>query len=264
MTICICLVGMDWATLAGRVRAVLGGRNEYRGLEVTMSENDCINIARMIDHSLLGPAMSDEELATGCRSAAEWGVASACVKPYFVAQAQTLLERSDVKVGTTVGFPHGSHAIRTKIAEARGAVEAGAQELDMVINIGKAKSADWGYLEEEIGGVVNAAHSGRAVLKVTLQNRDLTDEEKRRLCRICRASRADFIRNSTGYGGGPPTDEDLRLMLQEAGDEMGVKAAGGVQSYAHVAHMRDMGVQRIGARDTEQILRECRQSGHQV
>jgi len=108
--------------------------------------------------------------------------------------------------------------------------------------------------------VVNAGHEASALVKVILQNRDLTDEEKRRLCRICRASRADFIRNSTGYGGGPPTDEDLRLMLQEAGDEMGVKAAGGVQNYAHVAQMRDMGVRRIGARDTEQILRECRES----
>jgi deoxyribose-phosphate aldolase len=225
-----------------------------------MSESDCVSIARMIDHSLLGPAMSDEELATGCRSAAEWGVALACVKPYFVAQARRLLEGSAVKVGTAVGFPHGSHTILMKVAEAKAAVDVGAQELDMVINIGKAKSADWGYLEEEIGGVVNAAHSGRAVLKVTLQNRDLTDEEKRRLCRICRASRADFIRNSTGYGGGPPTDEDLRLMLQEAGDEMGVKAAGGVGSYAHVAHLRAMGVRRIGARDTAQILTECRES----
>jgi len=205
--------------------------------------------------------MSDEELATGCRSSAEWGVASACVKPYFVAQAQTLLEGSDVKVGTTVGFPHGSHAIRTKVVEAKAAVEAGAQELDMVINIGKAKSGDWGYLEEEIGGVVNAAHDAGALVKVILQNRDLSIGEKRRLCRICRASRADFIRNSTGYGGGAPTDEDLRLMLEEAGDEMGVKAAGGVENYAQVMQLRALGVQRVGARDTAQILRECSESG---
>ena len=229
-----------------------------------MSENDCVNIARMIDHSLLGPAMSDEVLSTECRSAAEWGVASACVKPYFVAQAQRLLDGSDVKVGTTVGFPHGSHAIRTKVAEARAAVEAGAQELDMVINIGKAKSGDWGYLEEEIGGVVDAAHDAGALVKVILQNRELNDEEKRRLCRICRAAKADFIRNSTGYGGGPPTDEDLRLMLEEAGDEMGVKAAGGVENYAQVMQLRALGVQRVGARDTAQILRECSESGRQV
>jgi len=225
-----------------------------------MSQNDCVSIAHIIDHSLLDPAMSDEELTAGCRSAVEWKVASVYVKPYFVGQARRLLEGSAAKVGTTVGFPHGSHTIPIKVAEAKAAVAAGAQELEMVINIGKAKSADWGYLEEEIGEVVNAGHEASALVKVILQNRDLTDEEKRRLCRICRASRADFVRNSTGYGGGPPTDEDLRLMLQEAGDEMGVKAAGGVGSYAQALHLRDLGIRRIGARDTAQILRECRES----
>jgi deoxyribose-phosphate aldolase len=227
-----------------------------------MSENDCVSMARMIDHSLLNPAMSDEEVAAGCRSAAEWAVASVCVKPYFVDQARKLLDGSGVKVGTTVGFPHGSHAISIKTAEAKAAVDVGAQELDMVINIGKARSGDWEYLEEEIGGVVNVGHEAGALVKVILQNRDLTDEEKRRLCRICCASGADFIRNSTGYGGGAPTDEDLQLMLQEAAGEMGVKAAGGVQSYAQALHLRDLGIERIGARDTEQILRECRKSEH--
>jgi len=229
-----------------------------------MSENDCVSIARMIDHSLLNPAMSDEELARECELPREWGVASVCVKPYFVAPARNLLEGSGVKVGTTVGFPHGSNTIPTKVAEGKAAVEAGAEELDMVINIGKAKSADWGYLEEEIGEVVNVAHNSGAVVKVILQNRDLTDEEKCRLCRICRESGADFIRNSTGYGGGAPTDEDLRLMLEQAAGEMGVKAAGGVGNYAQVLHLRDLGVQRIGARDTEQILSECSESGHQT
>jgi deoxyribose-phosphate aldolase len=225
-----------------------------------MSENDCVSIARMIDHSLLHPAMSDEELAAACRLAREWAVASVCVKPYLVAQARTLLEGSGLKVGTTVGFPHGSHTIPTKMAEAKAAVDAGAQEMDMVINIGKAKSGDWKYLEEEIGGVVNTGHEAGALVKVILQNRELTDEEKRRLCRICRAGRADFIRNSTGYGGGAPTDEDLQLMLEEAAGNMGVKAAGGLQSYAQALHLRDLGIQRIGARDTAQILRECRES----
>ncbi len=214
-------------------------------------------VAKVIDHSLLHPAMTDAELEAGCRAAAGWGVATVCVKPYFAARARALLQDSEVKAGTTVGFPHGGHAISVKIAEARTALGQGAQELDMVINIGKAKGGDWGYLEDEIGAVVEAAHQEGGLLKVIFENCYLTDEEKRQLCRISRKLGADFIKTSTGFGPGGATDDDLRLMLEEAGSEMGVKAAGGIRTYADIARVMEMGVKRIGASQTGKILEEC-------
>ena len=222
-----------------------------------MAEYTRAEVARVIDHSLLGPAMTEAELEAGCRGAAGWGVASVCVKPYFVARARALLRDSAVRTGTTVGFPHGGHAISVKVAEARTALGQGAQELDMVINIGKAKGGDWSYLEDEIGAVVEAAHQGDGLVKVIFENCYLTDEEKRELCRICRKLGADFIKTSTGFGSGGATDDDLRLMLAEAGEEMGVKAAGGIRTYADVARVMDMGVKRVGASQTERILEEC-------
>jgi deoxyribose-phosphate aldolase len=217
----------------------------------------CRTIARLIDHSLLHPALSDAELEAGCRSAAEWGVATVCVKPYFVPRARLLLESSGVKTGATVGFPHGGHAITVKVAEARSALGQGAEELDMVINIGKAKSGDWVYLQDEIGAVVEAGHESAALVKVIFENCYLSDDEKRRLCRICREVGADFVKTSTGFALGGATDDDLRLMLAEAGERMGVKAAGGVRTYEHVARLHGMGVRRIGASQTGAILEQC-------
>ena len=220
----------------------------------------CEEVARVIDHSLLHPAMTDAELEEGCQSAREWGVATVCVKPHFTARARGILDGSIVNAGTTIGFPHGGHAIAAKMAEAKAALRDGAQELDMVINIGKAKGHEWGYLEDEIGAIVSAAHDGGAVLKVIFENCYLTDDEKRMLCRISRKAGADYIKTSTGYGTGGATDEDLRLMLEEAEGAMGVKAAGGVRTYEHLARLVEMGVRRIGASQTEAILEECRRA----
>ena len=226
-----------------------------------MKRYTCEEVAGVIDHSLLHPAMTDTELEDGCNAAAGWVLVSVCVKPYFVARARALLNGTPVHAGTTVGFPHGGHAISVKVAEARTALGQGAQELDMVINIGKAKGGDWGYLEDEIGAVVEVAHAGGALLKVIFENCYLTGEQKRRLCRIGRSAGVDFIKTSTGYGTGGATDDDLRLMLEEAGDQMGVKAAGGVRTYADVARLMAMGVKRIGASQTETILAQCRAAG---
>jgi deoxyribose-phosphate aldolase len=223
-----------------------------------MESEELRAVARLIDHSLLHPTMTDAQLEAGCRSAAEWEVASVCVKPYFVAQARTLLKESEVHAGTTVGFPHGGHAISVKVAEARTALGQGAQELDMVVNIGKVKSGDWGYLEDEVSAVVAAGHESGALVKVIFENCYLADEEKRQLARISREAGADFIKTSTGYGTGGATEEDLRLMLEEAGEHMGVKAAGGIRAYPQVARLREMGVRRIGASQTAKILDECR------
>ena len=223
-----------------------------------MRHYECEQVARVIDHSLLHPAMTDGELEAGCRGAAGWDVATVCVKPHFTARARGLLAGSRVKAGTTVGFPHGGHAVAVKVAEAKVALGEGAQELDMVINIGKAKSGEWGYLEDEIARLAATAHEGGALLKVIFENCYLTGEEKRTLCRVSRKVGADFIKTSTGYGTGGATDEDLKLMLEEAGGAMGVKAAGGVRTYIHVARLMEMGVRRIGASQTETILAECR------
>jgi len=223
-----------------------------------MAKYTCAQVARVIDHSLLHPAMTDAEIEAGCVAAAGWQVATVCVKPFFVAQARSLLDGSPVKTGATVGFPHGGHAISVKVAEALAALDQGAEELDMVINIGKARSADWRYLEDEMGAVVGAGHQGGALVKVIFENCYLTDDEKRQLCAISRRVGADFIKTSTGFGTGGATVDDLRLMLQEAGDAMGVKAAGGVRTFADIARLMDMGVRRVGASQTERILAECR------
>lgn len=223
-----------------------------------MTNGKCRDIARSIDHSLLHPAMTEGELTEGTRAAAEWGVASVCVKPYFVARARVLLTGSAVNAGTTVGFPHGGHASAAKLAEARHALEDGAQEIDMVVNIGKVLSADWSYVEDEIGAIVGLGHEGGAVVKVIFENCYLEEEHKRRLSRISREVGADFIKTSTGYGSGGATEEDLRLMLEEAGPQMGVKAAGGIRSYDQLLHLRELGVRRFGLSQTERILAECR------
>jgi deoxyribose-phosphate aldolase len=224
-----------------------------------MTTPDWPEIAKLLDHSLLHPTLTDQELEAGCRSAAEWGVACVCIKPYFVGRARQLLEDSSVAAGATVGFPHGGHAIAIKVAEARGAVGTGAQELDMVVNIGKAKSGDWRYLEDEIGAVVEAGHESGALVKVIFENCYLSDDEKRQLCRISRRVGADFIKTSTGYGSGGATEEDVLLMLEEAGPEMGVKAAGGIRTCARILHLRELGVRRIGVSQTAKILEEWRQ-----
>ncbi len=226
-----------------------------------MRKFSCEEVAQVIDHSLLRPTLTDVELEAGCRAAAEWGVATVCIKPYFVSRARELLQGSAVKTGTTVGFPHGGHVISVKVAEARAALGQGAQEIDMVVNIGKAKSGDWDYLEDEIVAVTEAAHQEGGLIKIILENCYLTDDEKRQLCRISKAAGADFIKTSTGFGTGGATDEDLRLMLEEAGDAMGVKAAGGLRTYAAVARVMEMGVKRVGASQTESILAQCRDQG---
>jgi len=214
-----------------------------------------IDIARSIDHSLLHPEMTDQELDAGCRAATEWGVASVCVKPYFVPRAATLLAGSIVKTGTTVGFPHGGHIIAIKVAEAKAALGEGAEELDMVINIGKAKSGDWKYIEDEIGVLTEVAHEAGGLLKVIFENCYLTDDEKRRLCRISANAGADFIKTSTGFGTGGATDHDLQLMIEQAAGTIGVKAAGEIRTYEDTVRVIAMGVKRIGASQTEQILK---------
>ena len=215
-------------------------------------------IAKMIDHSLLQPTLTDRELEVGCRLAREYDVASVCIKPYAVSQATAWLNGSSVRVGTTIGFPHGGHTTQIKLAETEQALADGARELDMVVNIGKVLTKDWRYVSDDIRAVVEVGHSGRALVKVIFENCFLKDEHKEELCRICGAMGADFIKTSTGYGDGGALDEDLRLMRRCSPPQVQIKAAGGIRTFDRLLAVRALGVTRVGATATKAILDECR------
>lgn len=219
------------------------------------------DIAKMIDHSLLQPNLTDAELEQGCRLAREYDVASICIKPYAVPLAAGLLAGSAVAVGTTIGFPHGGHTTAIKVAESERAIADGARELDMVVNIGKVLSKDWGYVADDIRQVVEAAHQHGALVKVIFENSMLADEHKEQLCRICGEVGADFVKTSTGYGATGATDEDLRLMRRCAPPHVQVKAAGGVRTFERLLAVRALGVTRVGATATKAILDGCRSAG---
>jgi deoxyribose-phosphate aldolase len=215
-------------------------------------------IAKMLDHSLLQPTLTDADMEAGCRMAREYQVASVCIKPYAVRQAAWWLAGSGVAVGTTIGFPHGGHASAIKVAEAEQAMDDGAVELDMVVNIGKVLGKSWGYVADDIRGVVEAAHRRKALVKVIFENCYLQNEHKEQLCRICGEVGADFVKTSTGYGDSGALDEDLRLMRRCAPPQVQVKAAGGVRTFERLLAVRALGVTRVGATATKAILDGCK------
>jgi deoxyribose-phosphate aldolase len=223
-----------------------------------MADFTYADIAKMLDHSLLQPTLTDAELEQGCRVARDYDVASVCIKPYAVRQAASWLAGSSVAVGTTIGFPHGGHATAVKVAEARQAMADGATELDMVVNIGKVLSKDWRFVAEDIRAVVETAHHGKALVKVIFENCFLADEHKVQLCRICAEVGADFVKTSTGYGATGATDEDLRLMRRCSPPHVRVKAAGGVRTFDRLLAVRALGVSRVGATASPAILDECK------
>ena len=223
----------------------------------------------MIDHSLLHPTLTDRELERGCRVAARYGVASVCVKPYAVRLAARLLKDTKVRVGAVVGFPHGSTATEVKRFETEVACRDGATEIDMVINIGKALSGDWKYVQKDIRAVVREAHRHGAIVKVIIENDFLPDDRiKKRLCRVCEAAGADFVKTSTGYGfvKGPDgrygyqgaTEPDLKLMRSTCSPKVKIKAAGGVRDLDALIRCRELGVARVGATATAAMLDEYR------
>jgi len=231
-----------------------------------------ISIAKMIDHSLLHPTLTDEDLRKGCEIAKKYNVASVCIKPYAIKLAKEILEGSDVKVGTVIGFPHGSNATEIKVAEAEKACEDGAVELDMVVNIGKVLSEDWEYVEKDIKAVVDVAHKNNAIVKVIFENDFLPEDKyKIKLCEICDKVGADFVKTSTGFGfvkgeDGKysykgATEHDLKLMREHCSEKVQVKAAGGVRTLDDALKVRELGCTRFGARTTEQILEEAKRRG---
>jgi deoxyribose-phosphate aldolase len=215
-------------------------------------------LAKMIDHSLLQPILTDDEMTKGCQLALEYNVASVCIKPYAVPMAKKLLTGSTVVVSTVIGFPHGGNLTAIKVAEAGRAMDDGATELDMVINIGKALSGDWNYVRDDIQAVVEAAHARKAKVKVIFENCFLQNDHKEKLCKICGEVRADWVKTSTGYGATGATIEDLTLMRRCSPPHVQVKAAGGVRSYETLLAVREIGVTRVGATATKAILDECK------
>ncbi|MCS7309906.1 MAG: deoxyribose-phosphate aldolase [Armatimonadetes bacterium] len=216
------------------------------------------DIAKMIDHSLLNPVLTDEELEQGCRIAREYDVASVCIKPYYLKRCVQLLEGSDVLPSTTIGFPHGGHTTAIKVAEARQALDDGGIELDMVVNIGKVLSGDWAYVRDDIRAVVEVTHERGGIVKVIFENYYLQEEHKIRLCEICAEVGADFVKTSTGFAPGGATIEDLRLMRQHCPPHVQVKAAGGTRTLDALLEVRAIGVTRVGATRTVEILEECK------
>ena len=216
------------------------------------------DIAKMIDHSLLNPTLTAEDLEAGCRLALDYDVASVCIMPYYLKRCAQVLAGSTVRAGTTIGFPHGGHTTAVKLAEARQALADGGEELDMVVNISKVLSGDWDYVRDDIRAVVNAAHDAGQKVKVIFENCYLEDEHKKRLCEICGDLAADWVKTSTGYGSGGARDEDLILMRACAPDHVQVKAAGGVRDLDRLLEVRALGVTRVGASRTADILDQCK------
>jgi deoxyribose-phosphate aldolase len=227
-------------------------------------------IAKMIDHSLLHPTMNDETLREGIELAKKYNVASVCIKPYAVKMAADMLKDSEVMVGTVIGFPHGNSRVDVKVFETERALEDGAVEIDMVVNSGKVLSADWDYVDAEIGAVATATKRQGAALKVIFENDFLPeDSDKIKLCEICSKHKVEFVKTSTGYGfikqpdGNynylGATEHDLKLMRQHADPEVQVKAAGGVRTLEDTLKVRELGVTRIGATATETILTAIRE-----
>lgn len=223
-----------------------------------MADFTYLEIAKMLDHSLLQPTLSDAELEQGCLLARQYDVASVCIKPYAVKQAAQWLAGSHVSVGATIGFPHGGHVTAIKVAEAEQAMNHGAVELDMVVNIGKVLSGDWGYVAKDIEAVVEIGHMRKALVKVIFENCFLKNEHKEQLCHICAAEGADWVKTSTGYGSAGATDDDLRLMRRCSPPQVQVKAAGGVRTFDRLLAVRALGVSRVGATATKTILDECK------
>ena len=227
------------------------------------------DLAKMIDHSLLQPVLTDADLEAGYQIAKEYDVATVCVKPYSVKEAVKALEGSDVQVCSVIGFPHGNNTIALKVAETRQACKDGATEIDMVVNAGKVLGEDWRYVKSEIFAVNKECLKHGAILKVIFENDFLPkDKYKIKLCKICNAVGVAFVKTSTGYGYTKQadgnynykgaTEQDLILMRKHSDPNVQIKAAGGIRTLDELLKVRELGVTRIGATATVAMLEEAR------
>ena len=236
-----------------------------------MTQPTLLELAKMIDHSLLHPTMSDAEVKEGCELSRDYHVASACVKPYSIPMALEILAGTDVMACAVIGFPHGNSTTGIKVVEAEAAALAGAKEIDMVVNIGKVKSADWDFVRREIDLINQATTAAGALLKVIFENDYLTTGEIVRLCEICSAVNVAFVKTSTGYGFVKQPDgsynykgatiEHLKLMREHTAPHIQIKAAGGVRTLNDLLAVRDLGVTRIGATATKVMLNDAIKRG---
>lgn len=214
------------------------------------------DIARIIDHSLLNPNLTVDQLEHGIQIALNYDVASVCILPYYLKRCAQLLKESNVKASTTIGFPHGAHATPVKLAEAKQALEDGGQELDCVVNISQVVSENWNYVQADLKSLIDLTHDWGQKVKVIFENCYLNDAQKIRLCEICGELKADWIKTSTGYGTSGATVEDLKLMRKHSPSQVQVKAAGGIKDLETLLAFRALGASRIGCSRTAEILEE--------
>lgn len=203
-------------------------------------------LAKMIDHTLLKPEANESGIRKLCKEALEYNFASVCINPCYVKLCSDELKESEVKVCTVIGFPLGATTSEVKAFETKNAIENGAEEVDMVINVGKLKDKNFEYVKKDIEAVVNAA-KGKALTKVILETCLLTDEEKVIACKLSKEAGADYVKTSTGFSTGGATYEDIKLMRETVGPDMGVKASGGVRTYEDTVKLIEAGASRIGA-----------------
>jgi deoxyribose-phosphate aldolase len=213
-------------------------------------------LAKVIDHSLLKPELTEQEVIDGCKLAAKYDTATVCVKPCHVVAAAEVLKGTDVKVSTVIGFPHGSNLTAIKVAEAQAAMDQGAVELDMVLNIGALRGGQADFVRQDIRAICDAAHARGVKVKVILENAYLTDDLKILACKLAEAAGADWVKTSTGYAPSGATLEDLRLMRATVSEKVQVKAAGGVRTLDALLAVIDAGVTRCGATATAAIMDE--------
>lgn len=216
-----------------------------------------MDLAKYIDHTILKPEATEEEVKKLCKEAREYNFASVCVNGCYAKLVSTELLGTDVKTCVVVGFPLGAMTKEAKAFETTKAIEDGATEIDMVINIGALKAKNYSLLKEDIEAVVNVA-KGKAIVKVIIESCLLTDEEKIKACEISKEAKADFVKTSTGFSSGGATREDITLMRKTVGEELGVKASGGVRDYKTAMEMIEAGASRIGASASISIINESK------
>jgi deoxyribose-phosphate aldolase len=214
---------------------------------------DKAKLSTYIDHTLLKPDTNEKQIIDLCNEAMKYHFASVCINPVWVKKAGEVLINSDIKVCTVIGFPLGANTINIKSFEANKAILDGAEELDMVINIGKLKSGNWDFVQNDIEMIVQEA-KGKSIVKVILETCLLTDEEKVKACQIAQNAGADFVKTSTGFSTGGATIEDVKLMRKTVGDTMGVKASGGIRDYEIAVKFIEAGATRIGASSGVKIV----------
>jgi len=230
------------------------------------------DLAKMIDHSLLHPTMTDDEVRKGCELAMEYDVATVCVKPYHISFAKGIVGGSNVGVCPVIAFPHGNSTTSIKVKEAEEAVELGGEEIDMVVNVGKVLSNDWEYVSSEIKGINDVVTKKGAILKVIFENDYLSDEHIIILCEICSKHGVAFVKTSTGYGFVKQTngfydykgatDPHLQLMRKYCPPSVQIKAAGGVRTLDDLLRVRALGITRVGATATKAILEDAKSRGY--